>query len=68
MSNLSTLAAEAAVNAVCTRCGALMIQPRGIPRLTTGTYRRVGGRGVEHFSLCSGCSRAFRLFLAGYGV
>jgi hypothetical protein len=65
VSDLSRMAAEAAANAVCTRCGTLMIQPRGANVLTTGTYRRVGGKGTEHFNLCTTCAPLFRLFLAG---
>lgn len=61
---LAERAARAAENATCTRCGSLMMQLVGANRLTTGTYRRVGARGTEHFNLCSGCGPAFRLFLA----
>ena len=65
---LEERAAEAAANATCTRCGALMIQPRGRARLTIGMYRRVGQKSTEHFNLCTGCGPAFRLFLAGEGL
>lgn len=65
MDDLKERAERAAANATCTRCQSLMIQPRGISRLTTGTYRRVGQRGTEHFNLCSGCAPLLRLFLVG---
>lgn len=64
---LTEAAREAAENATCTRCGALMLQAKGSGRLTTGTWRRVGEKGTEHFNLCSCCGREFRLFLAGEG-
>lgn len=63
--NLEGRAARAAESAVCTRCGALMMQAIGAGRLTSGTYRVVGEKGTEHFSLCSECGPAFRLFLVG---
>lgn len=62
---LEEKAAEAAANAICTRCGGSMMRKRLTNQLTTGTYRRVGVKGTEHFSLCSDCGPAFRLFLAG---
>lgn len=68
MSELSRMAAEAAANAACTRCGSLMIQAGRVQKLTTGTCRRVGEKGTEHFNLCSDCAPEFRRFLAGYGV
>lgn len=60
---LEEKALEAANNAVCTRCGALMVQSRGAGQLTTGTWRRVGEKGTEHFNLCRVCGPLFRLFL-----
>ena len=61
---LEEKAAEAAANATCTRCQGPMMRKR-LTDLTTGAYRRVGVKGTEHFSLCSDCGPAFRLFLAG---
>lgn len=62
---LEERAAEAARRAVCTRCGAPMVNLRVINQLITGVHRRVGEKGAEHFSLCSDCGPKFRQFLAG---
>jgi hypothetical protein len=64
---LEERALAAAEDATCTRCGGLMIQPGSLAVLTTGTYRRLGQKGVEHFNLCTLCAPRFRLFLAGQG-
>lgn len=64
---LEARALAAADNATCTRCEGLMLQPGEVAVLTTGTYRRVGRKGVEHFNLCTLCAPRFRLFLAGQG-
>lgn len=65
---LEEKAAEAAGNAVCTRCGAPMLNRRLHNQLVTGTHRWVGEKGTGHFNLCSDCGPAFRLFLKGDGV
>lgn len=62
---LEEKAAEAAANAVCTRCDNRLIPPGGVvPRVTTGTYRLVGLKGVRHFNLCWWCAPEFTKFLA----
>lgn len=68
MTCLGQKAAQAAAQAVCTRCGRAMLLPGGSVRLTTGLYRLVGHRRTEHFNLCSACGPEFRLFLAGVSV
>lgn len=64
MDDLSERAERAAAESTCTRCGNYMIQERGVGRLTTGTYKRIGQRCTDHFNLCATCGPAFRLFLA----